>query len=162
MYSATSQPCNTNPRLFLTGSLGLCASHRHPGMEKNIASLPLNLVDGGQGSAGSGLLLFFQTPLPFCRLYSSGRWQYEFDPKQTKEEEFFIEKGKTVKVPMMFQRGLYDMAYDSQLSCTILEIPYRGNITATFVLPDNGKLKLLEQGLQADIFAKWKSLLSKR
>lgn len=131
-------------------------------MEKNIASLPLNLVDGGQGSAGSGLLLFFQTPLPFCRLYSSGRWQYEFDPKQTKEEEFFIEKGKTVKVPMMFQRGLYDMAYDSQLSCTILEIPYRGNITATFVLPDNGKLKLLEQGLQADIFAKWKSLLSKR
>uniref|UniRef100_A0A8C6N507 Serine (or cysteine) peptidase inhibitor, clade A (alpha-1 antiproteinase, antitrypsin), member 12 n=1 Tax=Mus spicilegus TaxID=10103 RepID=A0A8C6N507_MUSSI len=95
-------------------------------------------------------------------IYFRGRWQYEFDPKQTKEEEFFIEEGKTVKVPMMFQRGLYDMAYDSQLSCTILEIPYRGNITATFVLPDNGKLKLLEQGLQADIFAKWKSLLSKR
>ncbi|EDL81794.1 serine (or cysteine) peptidase inhibitor, clade A (alpha-1 antiproteinase, antitrypsin), member 12 [Rattus norvegicus] len=95
-------------------------------------------------------------------IYFQGRWQYEFDPKQTKEEDFFIEEGKTVKVPMMFQRGMYDMAYDSQLSCTILEMPYRRNITATFVLPDSGKLRLLEQGLQADIFAKWKSLLSKR
>lgn len=67
-----------------------------------------------------------------------------------------------MKVQMMFQRGIYDMAYDSQLSCTILEIPYRENITATFVLPDKGKMKLLEQGLHADIFAKWKRLLSKR
>ncbi|XP_076777408.1 serpin A12 [Arvicanthis niloticus] len=95
-------------------------------------------------------------------IYFQGRWQYEFDPEQTKEEEFFIEEGKTVKVQMMFQRGIYDMAYDSQLSCTILEIPYRENVTATFVLPDKGKMKLLEQGLHADIFAKWKRLLSKR
>lgn len=62
----------------------------------------------------------------------------------------------------MFHRGIYDMAYDSQLSCTILEMPYSGNITATFILPDSGKMKQLEQALKADIFAKWKSLLSKR
>lgn len=73
-----------------------------------------------------------------------------------------MEKDKTVKVPMMFRRGLYDVAYDSQLSSTILEMPYRGNITATFVLPDSGKMKILERSLQADIFAKWKSLLAKR
>lgn len=63
---------------------------------------------------------------------------------------------------MMFRRGLYDVAYDSKLSSTILEMPYRGNITATFVLPDSGKMKILEKSLQADIFAKWKSLLAKR
>jgi serpin peptidase inhibitor clade A protein 3 len=63
---------------------------------------------------------------------------------------------------MMFRGGLYDVAYDDKLSCTILEMPYRGNITATFVLPDEGKLKHLENGLQADIFGKWKKLLSKR
>ncbi|XP_036061466.1 serpin A12 [Onychomys torridus] len=95
-------------------------------------------------------------------IYFRARWKYEFNPKETKEEEFFIEKGKTVKVPMMFRGGMYDMAYDSELSCTILEMSYRGNITATFVLPDSGKMKELEQGLQVDIFAKWKSLLSKR
>ncbi|XP_026645865.1 serpin A12 [Microtus ochrogaster] len=95
-------------------------------------------------------------------IYFRARWQYEFDSKETKKEEFFVDKDKTVKVPMMFRRGLYDVAYDSQLSSTILEIPYRGNITATFVLPDNGKMKILEQSLQADIFAKWKSLLAKR
>ncbi|XP_059135912.1 serpin A12-like [Peromyscus eremicus] len=95
-------------------------------------------------------------------IYFRARWQYEFNPKETKEEEFFVEKGKTVKVPMMFRGGMYDMAYDSELSCTILEMPYRGNITATFILPDSGKMKEIEQGLQVDIFAKWKSLLSKR
>ncbi|CAO2587231.1 Serpin A12 [Lemmus lemmus] len=94
-------------------------------------------------------------------IYFRARWQYEFNPKETKEEEFFVDKDKTVKVPMMFRRGLYDVAYDSQLSSTILEMPYRGNITATFVLPDSGKMKILEQSLQADIFAKWKSLLAK-
>ncbi|XP_057639379.1 serpin A12 [Chionomys nivalis] len=95
-------------------------------------------------------------------IYFRARWQHEFNPKETKEEEFFVDKDKTVKIPMMFRRGLYDVAYDSQLSSTILEIPYRGNITATFVLPDNGKMKILEKSLQANIFAKWKSLLAKR
>ncbi|XP_021482487.1 serpin A12 [Meriones unguiculatus] len=95
-------------------------------------------------------------------IYFRARWQYEFNPKETKEGQFFVEEGKSVKVPMMFHEGIYDMAYDSQLSCTILELPYRGNITATFVLPDSGKMKQLEQALKTDIFAKWKSLLSKR
>ncbi|XP_048218229.1 serpin A12 [Perognathus longimembris pacificus] len=95
-------------------------------------------------------------------IFFQARWKYEFDPKKTKEEDFFVEGRKTVRVPMMFRSGMYDFAYDEQLACTILEMPYNGNITVTFILPDNGKMERLEEGLKVDIFSKWKSLLAKR
>ncbi|KAM5273672.1 serpin A12 [Ctenodactylus gundi] len=95
-------------------------------------------------------------------IFFRARWQHEFDPKETKEEDFFVSRNKSVKVPMMFRKGLFDTAYDKQLSCTILELPYHENITATYVLPDEGKLKHVEEGLQVDIFGRWKKLLSKR
>ncbi|XP_012870459.1 PREDICTED: serpin A12 [Dipodomys ordii] len=95
-------------------------------------------------------------------IFFQARWKYEFDPKKTKEENFFVDERKTVKVPMMFRSGLYDIAYDDQLGCTILEMPYYGNITVAFILPDKGKMQSLEEGLKVDIFSKWKSLLAKR
>ncbi|KAM4832310.1 serpin A12 [Urocitellus parryii] len=95
-------------------------------------------------------------------IYFQARWKHRFDPKETREENFFVDKSKTVKVPMMFHGGMYDVGYDDQLSCTLLEIPYSGNITATFVLPEEGKMKQLEEGLQANIFGRWKRLMSKR
>ncbi|XP_004635225.1 serpin A12 [Octodon degus] len=95
-------------------------------------------------------------------IYFRARWQREFDPKETREEDFFLSSNKTVKVPMMFRGGLYDMGYDKQLSCTVLEIPYQGNLTATFILPDKGKMRQLQQNLQADIFGRWKKIMTKR
>uniref|UniRef100_A0A8D2CKS2 Serpin family A member 12 n=1 Tax=Sciurus vulgaris TaxID=55149 RepID=A0A8D2CKS2_SCIVU len=95
-------------------------------------------------------------------IFFQARWQHNFDPKETKEDNFFVDKGKSVKVPMMFHGGMYDVGYDDKLSCTLLEIPYHGNITATFILPDKGKMKNLEEGLQVDIFGRWKRLMSKR
>ncbi|MBZ3880165.1 Serpin A12 [Sciurus carolinensis] len=95
-------------------------------------------------------------------IFFQARWQHKFDPKETKEDNFFVDKGKSVKVPMMFHGGMYDVGYDDKLSCTLLEIPYHGNITATFILPDEGKMKNLEEGLQVDIFGRWKRLMSKR
>ncbi|KAM4853791.1 serpin A12 [Thomomys bottae] len=95
-------------------------------------------------------------------IFFQARWKYEFDPKQTKEEDFFVDGRKKVKVPMMYRSGLYDVAYDDQLACTILEMPYHGNITVAFVLPDEGKMESLEEGLKVDIFSKWKHLLAKR
>ncbi|XP_017713366.1 PREDICTED: serpin A12 [Rhinopithecus bieti] len=95
-------------------------------------------------------------------IFFRARWQHEFDPNVTKEEDFFSEKNSSVKVPMMFRSGMYQVGYDDKLSCTILEIPYQKNITAIFLLPDEGKLKHLEKGLQVDTFSRWKTLLSRR
>ncbi|KAL2789535.1 serpin A12 precursor [Daubentonia madagascariensis] len=95
-------------------------------------------------------------------IFFRAKWQYEFDPKLTKEEDFIVEKNNSVKVPMMFHGGMYQVGRDDQLSCTILEIPYRRNITAAFILPDEGKMKHLEEALQEDIFSKWKTLMLHR
>ncbi|XP_063097634.1 serpin A12 isoform X2 [Cavia porcellus] len=95
-------------------------------------------------------------------VYFRARWEHEFDPKQTKEEDFFVSRTQAVKVPMMFRAGLYDMGYDKQLFCTILEIPYQGNFTATFLLPDKGKMRHLQENLRADAFGRWKQLITKR
>ncbi|XP_045417385.1 serpin A12 [Lemur catta] len=95
-------------------------------------------------------------------IFFRAKWQYEFDPKSTKEEDFILERNNSVKVPMMFHGGMYEVGRDDQLSCTVLEIPYLKNITATFVLPDEGKMRHLEEALQEDIFAKWKPLMLHR
>ncbi|XP_003787061.1 serpin A12 [Otolemur garnettii] len=95
-------------------------------------------------------------------IFFRAKWQYEFDPKLTKEEDFTLESQKSVKVPMMFRGGMYKVGRDEQLSCTILEIPYLKNITATFILPDEGKMEQLEEALQADILSRFKTSMSER
>lgn len=63
---------------------------------------------------------------------------------------------------MMFRGGMYDAGYDNQLSCTILEMPYQGTIAATFILPDEGKMKTVEEALKMDTLDRWKKLITRR
>ncbi|XP_025726226.1 serpin A12 [Callorhinus ursinus] len=95
-------------------------------------------------------------------IFFRARWQHEFDPKATKEEDFVLDGNKRVKVPMMFHGGMYEAGYDRQLSCTVLEMPYQGTITATFILPDEGKMKNVEAALKRDTLDRWKKLVTRR
>ncbi|XP_016067974.1 PREDICTED: serpin A12 [Miniopterus natalensis] len=90
------------------------------------------------------------------------RWRYEFDPKATKEKDFFLDENKPVKVPMMFHGGMYAVGYDEQLGCTVLEMPYFNNVTATFVLPDKGRMRQVEEALTLTTFDRWKKLITRR
>lgn len=63
---------------------------------------------------------------------------------------------------MMFRGGMYQIGHDDQLSCTVLEMPYQNNITAIFVLPDEGKMKQAEEALRTDTFDRWKKLIMRR
>ncbi|KAM7154901.1 serpin A12 isoform 1-T1 [Molossus nigricans] len=95
-------------------------------------------------------------------IFFQARWQHEFDPKATKEEDFFLEENKPVKVPMMFHGGMYRVGYDNQLCCAVLEMPYHHNITATFVLPHEGKMRQVEEALNLDTLERWKKLITRR
>ncbi|XP_006839684.1 PREDICTED: serpin A12 [Chrysochloris asiatica] len=90
-------------------------------------------------------------------IYFRARWKHEFDPKLTKEEDFMLDQNKSVKVPLMFHGGMYHVGEDEQLSCTVLEMPYHENITAIFILPDEGKLETVEKGLTTKAMARWKN-----
>ncbi|XP_040334085.1 serpin A12 isoform X1 [Herpailurus yagouaroundi] len=95
-------------------------------------------------------------------IFFLARWKQEFDPKATKEEDFILDGKKSVKVPMMFRGGIYEAGYDEQLSCTVLEMPYQGTITAIFILPDKGKMKNVEEAINTDTLVRWKKLTTRK
>ncbi|ELK01172.1 serpin A12 [Pteropus alecto] len=95
-------------------------------------------------------------------IFFRAKWQHEFDPKATKEKDFILDGNKPVKVPMMFRGGIYSIGHDDQLSCTVLEMPYQNNMTAIFILPDEGKMKQVEEALGLDTFDRWKKLITRR
>uniref|UniRef100_A0A8D2CA21 Serpin domain-containing protein n=1 Tax=Sus scrofa TaxID=9823 RepID=A0A8D2CA21_PIG len=94
-------------------------------------------------------------------VFFQARWKHEFDPQATKEEDFILEGNRTVKVPMMIHSSVYAVGHDEQLSCTVLEMPFKGNLSALFILPDEGEMKNVEEALGMNTFAKWKKLLNR-
>lgn len=63
---------------------------------------------------------------------------------------------------MMIHSSVYAVGHDEQLSCTVLEMPFKGNLSALFILPDEGEMKNVEEALGMNTFAKWKKLLNRR
>ncbi|KAJ6661866.1 hypothetical protein lerEdw1_013037 [Lerista edwardsae] len=88
-------------------------------------------------------------------IFFKGNWKKPFDPKLTKEQNFFVNNETTVKVPMMFRLGWFKYYFDTELSCTVLQMDYNSSVTALFILPDQGKLKQVEDALSVDTVKKW-------
>ncbi|KAJ6661867.1 hypothetical protein lerEdw1_013038 [Lerista edwardsae] len=88
-------------------------------------------------------------------IFFKGNWEKPFDPKLTKEQDFFVNKETTVKVPMMFRMGWFNYYFDAELSCTVLQMDYNGSVSALFILPDQGKFKQVEDALSVDTVKKW-------
>uniref|UniRef100_A0A6J0VCW2 Alpha-1-antitrypsin-like n=1 Tax=Pogona vitticeps TaxID=103695 RepID=A0A6J0VCW2_9SAUR len=82
-------------------------------------------------------------------------WQNPFNYAATREADFFVDKKTTVKVPMMNKDAYFKTYRDADLSCEVVELPYKGGASALFILPDQGKLKHVEQALGKDLLFKW-------
>ncbi|XP_006025540.1 alpha-1-antitrypsin-like protein CM55-MM [Alligator sinensis] len=95
-------------------------------------------------------------------IYFKAGWEKQFDPKYTKQRDFFVDKNTVIKVPMMFRMGMFKYGYDRQLSSTVVQMDYKGGATAFFVLPDRGQMQKLERGLSCQVLFKWRKLVSKR
>ncbi|NWU67448.1 A1AF antiproteinase, partial [Pterocles burchelli] len=94
-------------------------------------------------------------------IYFKAEWEKPFDPKYTKKGKFFVEANKAVEVPMMFGMGLFKHGYDEQLSSTVLQMDYKGGASAFFILPDQGKMKKLEERFSCEHLSRWRTLVSK-
>ncbi|XP_040188054.1 alpha-1-antiproteinase F-like isoform X1 [Rana temporaria] len=84
-------------------------------------------------------------------IYFRGQWENPFDGQFTQEGDFHVNKDKTVKVPFLSRTGYYKVA--SSDDATIVALPYKGNASALFILPNEGKLEEVE--------ANWKGLVKK-
>lgn len=67
-----------------------------------------------------------------------------FDASETTEEDFHVDEATTVKVPMMKRLGMYNLHECHKLSSWVLIMDYVGNATAFFILPNEGKLRHME------------------
>ncbi|MEM3411915.1 MAG: serpin family protein [archaeon] len=82
-------------------------------------------------------------------IYFKGTWVWEFDPKNTHEEDFKITQNNIVKVPMMCMYPKdEEFNYADLEELQILELPYKGEkISMLILLPKNKSLSDFESSL---------------
>ncbi|NP_001268557.1 serine protease inhibitor A3N-like precursor [Mesocricetus auratus] len=96
-------------------------------------------------------------------IYFKGKWKAPFDPDFTYESDFYLDNKRSVKVPMMKHKDLTTPYFrDEELSSYVVEMRYRGNVSAMFILPDKGRMQQLESSLQPETLRRWKDSLRPR
>lgn len=110
-------------------------------------------------------------------IYFKGDWVHKFDKDDTKDEDFTLESGQTVKVPMMkLVDNDLEFRYAESDGVQILELPYKGDKLSMLVLlprtetppnvqndehaPEITSMDELESILSADKLTEWRSKLS--
>ncbi|XP_006165477.1 alpha-1-antichymotrypsin, partial [Tupaia chinensis] len=96
-------------------------------------------------------------------IFFKAKWKTPFDPHDTFQSQFHVSKRRRVKVPMMKVENLWTPYFrDEALSCTVVELPYMGNASALFVLPDQDKLTQVEARLLPETLSRWRRSLQTR
>lgn len=92
-------------------------------------------------------------------IYFKGNWASQFKPDATRESEFIVSPGKSVKVRMMNRKGEY--RYAELDSLQVLELPYAGDELSMLVLlpKQAGGLEALERALSLENLDMWKGRL---
>lgn len=94
-------------------------------------------------------------------VYFKGFWSKQFDKKDTKEEDFRIIPNNKIKAQMMYLSGKEAMFnYADTDNLQILELPYEGEeLSMLILLPKEDDLKAIEESLNSEKLAEWKSIL---
>ncbi|XP_050007368.1 serine protease inhibitor A3N-like [Alexandromys fortis] len=93
--------------------------------------------------------------------YFKGQWEMPFPLGDTLKSMFHLNNTKSVEVPVMNIEELITPYFrDEELSCTLVELKYRGNASALFILPDEGRMQQVEANLKPETLRKWRDSLS--
>ncbi|KAM6275077.1 alpha-1-antitrypsin-like [Porphyrio hochstetteri] len=95
-------------------------------------------------------------------IFFKGYWEKPFKTLNTRDDDFLLDDKNSVKVKMMHQSKVFKIYRDKKLSCWVVDIPYKGNATALFVLPDEGTMKQVEDALLKETISNWMQSLEKR
>uniref|UniRef100_A0A672IYG5 Alpha-1-antitrypsin homolog n=1 Tax=Salarias fasciatus TaxID=181472 RepID=A0A672IYG5_SALFA len=88
-------------------------------------------------------------------VYFRGQWEHPFEAILTSKEDFHVDESTTVQVDMMKRMGSYDIYEDNDNHTTVVRLPYKGNTSMIIVLPDEGKMKEVEDGFTMERFQHW-------
>jgi serpin B len=87
-------------------------------------------------------------------IYFKGTWATVFNKESTMDQPFTLEDGQKVNVPLMFQPRLYTQ-YSEVDGVQALQLPYKGGaLSMMILLPKQGKMAKLEEGLDAAYWAR--------
>ncbi|MFH1256177.1 MAG: serpin family protein [Candidatus Diapherotrites archaeon] len=91
-------------------------------------------------------------------IYFKGEWLKQFDKANTKEDDFRLSPGNTVKTQMMSLTGKEaEFNYAENDLMQVLELPYKGEeLSMIILLPNNDNLNAAEESLTAEKLAEWK------
>jgi serpin B len=90
-------------------------------------------------------------------VYFKGEWLTPFNDKITREEDFRLSNGGTVKVAMMHLTHRFSYAETDKLQ--VMELPYEGNeLSMIILLPKADDLQSLEESLSPDKLSGWENL----
>ena len=107
--------------------------------------------------------LLFLTQFSLTSTPSSlGKWQTAFSDTNTRKMDFHVTPKKTIQVPMMNREDWYFYILDQNIFCTVVGIPYQGSAIALFILPSEGKMKQVEDGLDERTLRNWLKMFTKR
>ncbi|XP_052042653.1 plasma serine protease inhibitor-like [Apodemus sylvaticus] len=95
-------------------------------------------------------------------IFFKGKWQTAFSEKNTRKMDFHVTPKKTIQVPMMNREDEYSYIVDQIIPCTVVGIPYQGSAVALFILPNEGKMKQVEDNLDERILRNWLKMSTKR
>jgi len=91
-------------------------------------------------------------------IYFKGTWVWEFDPKDTREVDFYVTPTNIVKTPMMYMKP--DKArfnYADLGDLQILELPYKGDKISMLILLPSENLDTIEPSLTPKKLEEWKN-----
>ncbi|KAJ7409289.1 Alpha-1-antitrypsin [Willisornis vidua] len=94
-------------------------------------------------------------------IYFKAYWENPFNIRGTRKDYFHVNAETSVEVKMMTRDGLYKAYSDRKLSCEVVQLPYKGDVAALFILPNEGKMKQLERTLTKDTVSKWEKSLQR-
>nr|XP_023656935.1 protein Z-dependent protease inhibitor-like [Paramormyrops kingsleyae]XP_023656936.1 protein Z-dependent protease inhibitor-like [Paramormyrops kingsleyae] len=95
-------------------------------------------------------------------IFFQAKWELPFNSSFTQEERFFVNKYKTVQVPMMFRVDRYYLAYDGSLKVGILKLPLQAKVAMLILLPDKDvDYTSIDEELTNERFLGWIKQLKK-
>ena len=94
-------------------------------------------------------------------IYFKGTWQSTFKERSTRDQDFHLAEGKTIKAPLMVQKSRFQHVEGDGFQA--LSLPYKGSRLAMVVLlpKNNDGLPALEKKLTGESLTDWLGKLDK-
>jgi len=94
-------------------------------------------------------------------LYFKGDWLRQFDKKDTRPSDFYLENGQTVTVDMMYQQDRFATYFSDEVE--MIELPYGDSLfTMTVLLPTDRNMhidRFVDEKVTAQNLKNWRSNL---